>query len=532
MIRALEIPGLNPTQVDAPQVSPSVAAAPAEALGSVASAIGSVSDAFAGIAARIQKTENARAESETRQTWLRGWSELQIQLQKEPDPAKHISLTQDWLQQQKNTLDQPGLAPVVRDSLRLQFDDFATRASIAAAEGAAQLNTRRATLVLQQEQEDGVRNMNLAQVERGVKTAVDNGIILPEEGQKILRDSGHAIRRNQLLTQAAQDPASIIDGTRPDDVNDLEWLDIQATARRAQANETANTSAEILDGIVTGNITTPEQIDELTPGLRPAARERLKLELADRASAETRALRASPGYQAATVAKVEEMLRDYTVEADGFDESFVEMATLVRSLPAGPARDELSRRLENARNEQVEVIETTADFHRQALRDMTAQGAFGTGVRREPVAPLLPALANKEALVRRGFTAEQADEIVAAESAPERIARFRELSKARSGIDKSTPAERAFFDTVQKGDEGFFEVTDLAAKEKARRAAGLAKIRLEEWLKLHPNATDEQGREALIRIARETALPGAVDSFLSAPPALDDGMVLPPKPDQ
>ena len=105
MIRALEIPGLQGTQVNAPQVSPSAAAAPAAALGSVASAISGVSDTFAGIADRIQRTENARAESETRNTWMLGWSDIQLQLQKEPDPAQHIALTRDWLQQQRGTLD-------------------------------------------------------------------------------------------------------------------------------------------------------------------------------------------------------------------------------------------------------------------------------------------------------------------------------------------------------------------------------------------------------------------------------------------
>lgn len=541
MIRALEIPGLASTTVSDPQVSPTAAMAPANALGDVASAIGGVSDAFGEIAQRIQKTENARVESETRNSWMLGWTDLQIQLQKEPDPARHIALTRDWLQQQRGTLDQPGLAPVVRDSLRLQFDDFATRATIRSAEGAAQLTTKRATLALQNEITEAERTGNEAQLDRALVTGRQNGVILPEQEEKIRADFQHTKRRNDTLTEAATDPAGYLErygDTPPEGINALEHQDQLATARRALANETAITSGEILDGIITGNITTPEQVDELTPGMRPAARERLKQELAERATAESRAIRSTPGYQASTVAKVEEMLSDWTMEADGFDERFVEMDALVRSLPTGSAaRAELTRRLDAARAEQVEVLETTADFHRQALRDMTQQGAFGdrTAVARRPVTDFVRSglLKDPAKLEKTGIPPETARKIAEEQDPREQVAMLKEArakAKKEGGfLDTNDPFDRKVFDALLKGD-GFIETADLAAQEKARRAAGLAKIRLEEWIKLHPNATEEQGQEALLRIARETAMPGAVESFISAPPALEDAMVLPPKP--
>lgn len=537
MIRALEIPGLQGTQVNQPEASPSVAAAPAAALGSVAQAIGSVGQTFEGIADRIQGAENARAESEARQTWLQGWGALQADLTRDPDPASHITRTRDFLQQQRGGLDSPDLAPVVRDRLRLQYDDFATRALNQTTANASQLAVTRARAAMENEIDASLRAGNLAGVERSVQTGIDNGVILPEQGQKIRSDAESTIVRNNYLNQAAADPAGFVEqygSEPPPGLNPVEHQQILGTARASLARVTAETSSQILDGIVTGNITTPEQIEALTPNLRPAARESLKRHLADIKNANIKDLKASPGYQASAVAKVGEMLSAWTVDTDGYDEAYVEMSRIVRDLPPGPVRDELTRNLEISRSGQVKVLETHADYQRQQLEDLTKAGAFGTATVQKPVQQILAdgLLRDTAKLQRRGFTEEQAQQIAAETDPAKQVSLFRELSKERAGFDQNTPFERAALDAVLSGREGFVEVEDLAAKEKARRAAGLAKTKLEEWIRLNPTADEEKGRAALKRILSETALPGAVESILANPPAMDPGMVLPPNPQE
>lgn len=539
MIRALEIPGLAATQVNQPEASPSVAAAPAAALGSVASAISGVGRTFEGIADRIQSAENARVESEARQTWLQGWGQLQADLTRDPDPASHINRTRDFLQQQRGMLDGPDLAPIVRDRLRLQYDDFATRALNQTTANASQLAVTRARLAMENEIDASLRAGNMAGVERAVETNVANGVLLPEQGQKIRTDAEATIRRNTYLEQAAADPAGFLDqyGTNaPEGVNPVEHQQILGTARASLARVTAETSDQILDGIVTGNITAPEQIDDLTPNLRPAARERLKLELAERANAETKALRATPGYQASVVGKVSEMLEDYTVDMEGFDESFVEMSTLVRSLPPGAVKDELTRRLTQVRDGQVRVLETHADYQRQALEDLTKAGAFGSATVRRPVTDFIRSglLKDVAKLEKTGIPVETARKIAAETDPRQQVAKLKEAlaeaGKEGGYLDTNEPFDSKVFSALVRG-EGFVETEDLAIKEKSRRAAGLAKTKLEEWIRLNPSATEEQGRAALKRILTETALPGAVEAILATPPALDDGMVLPPKPE-
>jgi hypothetical protein len=538
MIRALEIPGLQQTSLAQPEASPSVAAAPAAALGSVAGAIAGVGQTFEGIAQRIQGAENARSESEARQTWLQGWGQLQTDLTRDPDPASHITRTREFLQQQRGTIDAPDLAPVVRDRLRLQYDDFATRALNQTTANASQLAVTRARAAMENEIDASLRGRNIAGVQRAVETNVANGVLLPEQGQKIITDAESTIVRNNYLDQAASDPAGFVEqyGTdSPEGLNPVEHQQILGTARASLARVTAETSAQILDGIVTGNITTPEQIDDLTPNLRPAARARLKFELAEQASAATKAVRASPGYQASTVAKVGEMLDAYTVDTEGFDEKFVEMDTMVRSLPPGAVKEELGRRLTSVRDGQVRQLETAADYHRQALEDLTKSGAFGTPTVRRPVTDFVRAgiLKDVAKLEKTGIPVETAREIAQETDPRKQVASLKEAlaeaGKEGGFLDTNEPFDRQVFDALVKG-EGFVEMENLAAKEKSRRAAGLAKTKLEDWLRLHPQATEEQGREALKRILTTTAIPGAVESILATPPDLGDGMVLPPKP--
>lgn len=564
-IRLPDIPNLASTASSPDLVNPGAATAPARALGSVAQGIANVSGAFADEAERIQRMENARIESAARQQWMQGWGQLQAELENDPDPASHIARTDAFLQEQKATLDQPDMSEGAREALKLQYDDFATRAKNAATGNAANLANKRAALTITNELDDAERTGNPAQFERGLKTGLDAGIILPEQADKLRGDFARTVRKNNLIAQAIESPELFFEEhkERPDGIDPVEWENITGTAKRNLAQQTADTVGQIQDGIAAGNITRPEQIDDLAPGLRPAARERLKADLASLADANTKAVRATPGYQASTVAKVEELLDRYTVDSDGYDSAFVEMDSLVRTLPPGAVKEELSRRLTESRNGQIRQLETAADFHRQALADLTKQGAFGTGTISKPIEQILAdgILRDPAKITARGFTPEQAAIITSgtatageleALGVPEktakslagkgdtdarRIALFRALSGSRAGFDKSTPYERAALDAIESGKSGFVEVSDLAAREKQRRAAGLAKTKLEAWLKANPNADEAKGREALLNITGELAIPGAVESILSAPPSFmegieADGSLLPPPPEQ
>lgn len=178
MIRLPDIPQLQPEALNQPQVSARAAAAPAMALGEVATAIAGVSQHFHKVAVDVQRLENARMISDGRHDIAIRYAEFEAGLQTEPDPAKRINLTRDFLTNYKNSMDDPAHPPVVREGLRSHFEDFEAQALIGQTRDSANLAVRRATASMR-------NGMLTARTPEEVDAAADNfrdsGAGTPEE---------------------------------------------------------------------------------------------------------------------------------------------------------------------------------------------------------------------------------------------------------------------------------------------------------------------------------------------------------------
>ena len=95
-VRIPQVPGLGHTPLRNPHVSASAAAAPARALGSLASSIASVSKPFEEVAACIQGATNARQISETRNALDENRAQFLLEIEKEPDPQKRLAAVPDF----------------------------------------------------------------------------------------------------------------------------------------------------------------------------------------------------------------------------------------------------------------------------------------------------------------------------------------------------------------------------------------------------------------------------------------------------
>lgn len=118
-------------------------------------------------------------------------------------------------------------------------------------------------------------------------------------------------------------------------------------AQSALREATAEKSAEILDLIVGDRISDPKEIDKMTEGLRPAAREKLKAYLADHLSGKHEAAMKNPKAQAYLSGTAQRLIDAYdpTGNPESFDADFVEIDGLLRQIQPGATRDELNRRL-------------------------------------------------------------------------------------------------------------------------------------------------------------------------------------------
>lgn len=516
-VRVADIPNLQPTSINAPRVDGRAAAAPAQAMGAIAQGIADVGSAFAGIAQQVNEAENVRQLSTTRTALDEARSQLFIDLQREPDPEAHIRRTDEFLQQQRQLVEDPELSRAVRQRLATYFDEWASDTRLNVAADAAKLTARRANLALENEALAAYESNNASRFTTAWDDAVNSGLRLPEERDAAMREFQTKQQRDAEIRTIHADPGLWLDENPepPAGADPVAFQNNRRMARQLLHQETAETVEQVQDMMASGKITTPEQLDQLAGNLRPAALERLKADLANRGNAEFDALRRTPEYQEQIVGEVSAMLADYSLDAEGFDTDFVAMDSMVRTLPPGAVKTELGRRLNEVRQQQFQEIDDSASYARQQLTDAYKNGFFGNVTASQSTTSATDAGLLEDAVKLRaaGFSPDQVKEITDADlSATERRRVFRRLWSARPDTDEFlAPYTRTAFEALARGDSQVSH-TDPEKDRQAQRAFGKAKIQLESWLKAHPKATEEQIQSKLFEIVGS----GKTEAFLDS----------------
>jgi hypothetical protein len=209
MIRLPDIPGLQGSPINAPGASAQAMGASGVALGKLASSINQVSEYFHGVAVDVQKVENARQLSEKRFALAKEYSDLTLDLQKEPDPATRLERVQGWVESKRGMLDGEDVPPALRDSLRTYFDDFASRAVIHQAQDSANLELKRGKLAFQNEIDAAIANQDMAGLEVALDTAQSAGVILPEERDPFIADFQRTVTGTDLDLALEEEPALV-----------------------------------------------------------------------------------------------------------------------------------------------------------------------------------------------------------------------------------------------------------------------------------------------------------------------------------
>jgi hypothetical protein len=205
-IRLPDTPQLQHTPINAPQANPGVAALPGKALGETATAIAGVAEEFHQGALQVQKLENARQESEMRHGLAEDYAHLQIELQKDPEPASRIERTRAFFDENKGRLSDPNLPPAVQHSLGQHFDRFASSAMIRQGQESSKLAIQRATLALDTEFKAAIEARNPEGVQLAIQTALDSGAILPEHAEKMEQEAGKQFSFRDIRDQADESP--------------------------------------------------------------------------------------------------------------------------------------------------------------------------------------------------------------------------------------------------------------------------------------------------------------------------------------
>lgn len=225
MIRIPNTPALQESMIGMPTADAAAIGAPARGLGALARGLYDMGENFQGVALRTQAVENARMESEARNKLATDYSNFQLEIQKEQDPAARLSKTQAFLTNAKQSLVTADMPPVVRDRLTLHADDFTSRASIQAGADAARLAEKRAELAAGNELEAAMQSGNAAEVHGVIDRIGATGYRMPEEITAMHRKADYHLEYRKAQGAISADP---IEAER--ELDDPEYLAKHPTA--------------------------------------------------------------------------------------------------------------------------------------------------------------------------------------------------------------------------------------------------------------------------------------------------------------
>lgn len=279
MIRPPDIPSLQGSPINAPQASARAAAAPAAALGSLASAIAAVGKPFEEQAIRVQNVENQHALSATRNQLDELRSQHFIELEQITDPAERIKRTDDFLRQSRHVIDQPDFAPVVREKLITHFDAWATDTRTSVAERAASLANKRAIMASDNELTHRIERLDYDGANAILDEQLESGLRLPEEIDQMRSQLGRQMAFQFALQDIDADPLTypteLDSPDYLDDHPDLTFEDLGKLRRHAAQSHNAARAEffdEIRNSAMSGTVLSDDDLEQLAQrGLITAA---------------------------------------------------------------------------------------------------------------------------------------------------------------------------------------------------------------------------------------------------------------------
>jgi anaerobic selenocysteine-containing dehydrogenase len=271
-----------------------------------------------------------------------------------------------------------------------------------------------------------------------------------------------------------------------------------------------------MDRVVTGHITTEEQIDEnvdkIYPSMRPTERAKLKGFLGDFLKAKQENLQNSPQWQAEQLNNFDELLKDYVpVTGDSEDKPGVALMAIVKGMPQGALRDDMERRVGAVLDNQKYEAQTNLDL---ALEEVTAAAATGRLVPKgkpeefdtdQAIRKGFFHQANKPMLQSLGFSAKQAESIIEEDDNNKRRNKFNSLWPDRENKSaKGSAWAEGVKDAILRGDSKFTlsQYDEESYKAAVNQKAGEIKIRMLDWARKNPEAARDpvKIREELKRI--------------------------------
>jgi hypothetical protein len=411
-----------------------------------------------------------------------------------------------------------GLSPEGRAAFRSRFTDWNTRRTIhletLAANKTLELSKQRGenalNVFMETQNYDGGRELL-----HGLQSA---GVLSTPDLEAKLFEIDRIQQHNQTLETIRTNPRAWLDSNpNPapgyDETKHQQLLSFARQQARLSDQEALD---GVLDGIISNHVTTPEQIQDLTPHLRPADRAKLNSAL-ERWNAQAQEREQNkPETIQKNVGEFYSLLSDYNPDDESLDEHRIKLGILAQSVPEGPLRDQMRRSLNARRARLSDEAATASKAAKESVISAFKADRFGPS--KLPDAPAISLnaalekgwLKDSKKLQDAGFAPGTAKTIaIFARSKGNAAAAklFKDQWKDRpNAANNLSPFDRAVADALRlenpflqwKGDPN---PEDLEAHNKALNGLGKALIDIDEWLQRNPRATDKEIAEKVGTIA-------------------------------
>jgi len=533
-----------------PRADASAAMAPGMALRSVAEGVTDVAAQLEAHNARILEVENARAITEIKTKARTAYANFQASLTEDHDYRTYQEKWESTMGQLRAEIDKGEYSGLVRDQASIFLEDFAGDTRIGVAAAMQRKAVERGKLAFSnafQSTVDGYNPMagppSMAPVE---ELLADQAWMLPEEKDMYRQKFQDAASAKARIAEIHADPEDWME--RHQDAGDMDisqWYAMRQTAKELIGQRAVEAAMEAQDMIALGQLTNPDDVDDVFANLRPSARERIKEQIIKRNSAieqaGVEAKRNNPEYQQELVGTLIERIKGYDPDLNDFDAELVDIQMMIGEVREAPIREELEAQLARIRGTEETEIRTAQDLVLDQLDDAFDAKKIGIFTAGQSVDSAIAAglLEDRAKLEAAGFSPEQVEELTAVGLAgTKRKALFQRLWPRRPGNSAALPPyEQAAFEAIASGKEKF-ETIDEAALAKARQAHGRARIELKRVMQAYPDDPakwEEMAKSLGVEVEADTILNDELEEW-NTPGGLggeewDTGGVLPPLQD-
>lgn len=519
----ITIPNYAPTSTSqaTPLISGSAAAAPYEALQSVARGIGKAAGVAEEIAHEIQQVENDGDILEANRAMAASEAAFQQSLIEDHNYKGYAGRLEAEVLTPAKSLIRPDMAPAVRRQLEQGIQSWSADLQIRTSKAAQLKAIERTDQQLRLTGEAFIESGDYA----GHMAAISNAKHLTPEEKQLRIDEARQLHQDRGIEQSIQREPAMWMTENPEPPEDpaeySKWRARRELAKRELRAITAEATDEAIDLIIDNKISTAEQIDELYEDLRPQARAQLKGALARHLQNQNQPEPDTPEKIHARIGEVGQLIADYNPSGEEFDAHYVRAASLIESLPKGALRDEYQRQLDGMRKGADQAIRNVEQWGNKQIDEMlqeqikalpeietdrrTIREFIGDGFFDDDAKMLSLGFSEKQIAIIREAEEDTDDTILGSllpdneTTASAQLDAFKEQWEKRTG---EVTADDAALELAKKFSSGRGVVDDfygegspvgssISQNDEAKAAllerSGQMRAELFEWLDAHPN---------------------------------------------